>query len=121
VRRWADVFLRLPPSRRPFAILEFCQVAIAYVKDPRQEVLEDADAVIERGYGDCDAKQRLLVALCTACGIQARALPVIRGDAFPHVLAELHLGGRWVPADPTILNSRINAIPPASQAVTNYW
>ncbi len=121
VRRWAQVFARLPPERRAPAILEFCQIAIAYCKDPRQEVLEDADTVLERGYGDCDAKQRLLVALCSACGIGARALPIVRGDEIPHVLAELYLGGRWVPADPTILNSGINAIPPASQVMTNYW
>jgi hypothetical protein len=120
VRHWAGAFLRLPPSRRAPAILEFCQIAIAYVRDPREEVLEDADTVLERGGGDCDAKQRLLVALCTACGIPARALPVFRGDQFPHVLAELYLGGRWLPADPTIINSGINAIPPPSQAVTNY-
>jgi transglutaminase-like putative cysteine protease len=125
VQQWASEFLKVRPgATRAAAILRFCQYAIDYVRDPREEVLESADVVLLRGYGDCDAKQRLFVALCTACGIAARALPVFRGlnaERFPHVLAEVLLDGRWYRADPTILNSLINAIPSASHAITNYW
>src|SRR5262249_33059268 len=80
VKQWAAEFEKLPPGApRAAAILRFCQYSIDYVRDPGEEVLESADVVLLRGYGDCDAKERLFVALCTACGIAARALPVFRG------------------------------------------
>lgn len=121
VRQWATVFSRLREQERPAAILYFVQWGIDYVRDPGREVLEDAAVALLRGYGDCDAKSRLFVALCIACGIPARGLPVRPEDDFPHILAEVFLGGRWLRADPTILNSAIADIPPASRAVTNYW
>ena len=125
VKQWAQEFHKLPAgAARAAAILRFCQYSIDYVRDPGEEVLESADVVLLRGYGDCDAKQRVFVALCTACGLASRALPVFRGlnaERFPHVLAEVLLDGRWYRADPTILNSLINVIPSASHAITNYW
>lgn len=121
VQFWSRAFLALPPSRRASAILEFCQVPISYVRDPRTEVLEDADAVLERGWGDCDAKVRLFIAICTACGVPARAHPVILDDgSFPHVLSDIYLA-QWIPADPTIVNSTIGNVSPAGRAITNYW
>jgi len=120
VRRWAVVFRRLPLEERPGAILRFVQWAIDYVRDPGQEVLEDAAVALLRGYGDCDAKSRAFVALCIASGIPARGLPVRVDQGFPHIEAEVFVGGRWVRADPTILNSAIGQVPPASSAVTNY-
>lgn len=119
VRAWAKTFLRLPPSERAPAILQFVQYGIDYVRDPGEEVLEDADVVLERGYGDCDAKERLFVALCNAVGIPAKGHPVFRGERFPHILADVWIGRRWVPADPTIQNSSIGQIPPARFALTN--
>jgi transglutaminase-like putative cysteine protease len=121
VQRWARVFLRLPLSMRAAAILHFAQYAIDYVRDPGEEVLEDAATVLERGYGDCDAKERVFVALCVACGIPARGHPVFRGARFPHILADVQVNGRWVAADPTIQNSEIGKIPPAWAAQTNAW
>jgi transglutaminase-like putative cysteine protease len=116
----ATVFLQLPPEERPAAILRFVQWGIDYVRDPGREVLEDAAVALLRGYGDCDAKSRLFVALCIACGIPARGLPVRVDEDFPHILAEVFVDGRWQRADPTILNSAIADIPPASRAITNY-
>jgi transglutaminase-like putative cysteine protease len=121
VQRWAAVFRRLPYAERPAAILRFCQYAIDYVRDPRREVLEDSAVTLLRGFGDCDAKTRVFVTLCRASGIPAREKPVRPAEDFPHILAEVYVGGRWRPADPTILNSSIDQIPPAWKAVTNYW
>lgn len=121
VQRWAAVFMRLPAPERPAAILKFCQYAIDYVRDPRREVLEDAAVTLSCGYGDCDAKTRVFVALCRACGIAARERPVRPEADFPHIFAEVNINGRWRPVDPTILNSSIGRIPPGWLAVTNYW
>ncbi|MDI1445937.1 transglutaminase domain-containing protein [Polyangium sp. 6x1] len=121
VQRWAAVFQKLPLEQRPAAILKFCQYAIDYVRDPRREVLEDSAVTLMRGYGDCDAKARVFVTLCRACGVIAREKPVRPAEDFPHILAEVYLGGRWCAVDPTILNSSIDRIPPGWMAVTNYW
>ena len=74
-----------------------------------------------RGYGDCDAKARVFVALCRASGIPAREHSVRPAQDFPHILAEVCVNGQWRRVDPTILNSSIGNIPPAWLAVTNYW
>lgn len=121
VQRWAAVFNRLPMGERPAAILKFCQYAIDYVRDPKREVLEDASVTLCRGFGDCDAKTRVFVALCRACGIRAREHPVRPDQDFPHIFAEVFLRGQWLPVDPTILNSSIGRIPPGWLAKTNYW
>lgn len=121
VQHWANIFRQRPVDERPGAIYRFVQWSIDYVRDPGQEVLEDAATVLLRGYGDCDAKSRLFVALCLASGIAARGLPVRVDDGFPHIAAEVFIGGQWQKADPTILNSVIGQIPPASQAITNSW
>ena len=120
VHRWAAVFRRLPYVERAAAILRFCQYAIDYVRDPKREVLEDSAVTLLRGYGDCDAKTRVFVALCRASGVPAREKPVRPAQDFPHILAEVYIRGRWRPADPTIVNSSIDRIPPAWLAVTNY-
>ena len=121
VQRWARVFRELPIDRRAPAILKFCQYALDYVRDPKREVLEDSAVTLNRGFGDCDAKSRVFIALCIACGIPARSFPVRPEADFPHVLAEVFWRGAWFRADPTILNSEIGRIPPGSMAVTNYW
>ena len=121
VRHWASVFRKLPVNERPGAIFRFVQWAIDYVRDPGQEVLEDAATVLLRGYGDCDAKSRTFVVLCVASGIPARGLPVRVDDGFPHIVAEVYVGDRWLKADPTILNSAIGDVPAAASAITNYW
>ncbi len=121
IQRWADVFRRLPYDERAPAILTFCQYALDYIRDPKREVLEDSAVTLARGFGDCDAKSRVFVALCLACGVPARSFPVRPEYDFPHVLAEVYWRGQWQKADPTVLNSEIGRIPPGSLCVTNYW
>ncbi len=123
VRAWASQFLQGRDSRAiADAILSFCQLSIDYVNDPGVEILDSASVAIVRGFGDCDAKSRLFVALCLACGIPARIQPRFRegGKRFPHVLAAVQLDNCWYEADPTIINSRIGQIP-VQNIVTNYW
>jgi len=129
VQRWAAVFRALPLTSRAPAILRFAQ-GLEYVRDPGEEWLEAADVTLARGYGDCDAKERIFVALCVACGIPAVAVPVFRGDRFPHVMAAAFVpivvgnrfyGWRWLEADPTVQNSTLGWIPPYRFARTNHW
>ncbi|MEZ4301580.1 MAG: hypothetical protein R3B70_41990 [Polyangiaceae bacterium] len=129
VQRWAGVFRRLPITERVPAILRFAQ-ALEYVRDPGEEWLESADVTLLRGYGDCDAKERIFVALCVACGIPAVGVPVFRGERFPHVMAAAFvpvaganglLTWRWMQVDPTIQNSTVGWIPPYRLAQTNHW
>lgn len=129
VQFWAVQFRRLPPHERAPAILRFVQYGIEYVRDPAEEVLEDAEVTLLRGFGDCDAKEAVFVALCNACGIPAVGVPVFRGDRFPHVMAAVRVPVRhgpfvrlqWVEADPTIQNSALGWIPPYSGARTNHF
>jgi transglutaminase-like putative cysteine protease len=107
------------PWARARAILLFCQVCIEYVPDPGEEVLEGSPVVLERGFGDCDAKARLFVALALGAGLEAEHEPIFRGDSFPHVRARVLLGGRWLFVDPSILNSDL-ASPNAGPPVTNF-
>jgi transglutaminase-like putative cysteine protease len=82
------------------------------------ELLDSAAVGLHRGYGDCDLKARLFVALCLACGVAAEIEPVFKGETgFPHVRARVltetsETGGeRWETADPTIVNSTIGHLP----------
>ncbi len=129
VMSWAQQFLALPEEERAPAILRFVQNCIRYERDPAWfdeagvrhgiELLDSAATGFFRGYGDCDLKARMFVALCLACGVTARISPVFRGvNGFPHVRAEvLRLGGEasdpagWEVADPTIVNSTIGRLP----------
>lgn len=90
-------------------ILDFVQKAITYRRDPAGEVLEDSEATIERGFGDCDAKTRVFVAMCLASGLRARTKPVFRGKRFPHVLAEVFLDGSWIEADPSYYDAPLGS------------
>jgi hypothetical protein len=129
VQHWAGVFRGLPITERAPAILRFAQ-SLEYVRDPGEEWLEAADVTLSRGWGDCDAKERIFVALCVASGIPAVGVPVFRGDQFPHEMAAAFVpvvaggrfyGWRWLDADPTIQNSTLGWIPPYRLARTNHW
>ena len=124
VLAWARTFVTLPRPDREEAILRFVQRCIRYERDPAWydreghrhgiEVLESSAVALRRGYGDCDAKARLFVAICLAAGVPAEIEPVFRGEnGFPHVRARvLHPdGSRWQTADPTIVNSTIGKLP----------
>ena len=123
VLTWARGFVALPRPDREEAILRFVQRCIRYERDPAWydreghrhgiELLDSSAVALHRGYGDCDVKARLFVALCLATGITAEIEPVFRGEnGFPHVRARvLSPGGRWETADPTIVNSTIGRLP----------
>jgi transglutaminase-like putative cysteine protease len=66
----------------------FVRDSIKYVRDPHAEEFTDSDTILLRGYGDCDDKARLYVALCRSAGIVARIRPCFVGDDFVHVQAE---------------------------------
>jgi hypothetical protein len=125
---WARQFNRPPVDKRAAAILRFVQRCIRYERDPAWfdaqgtrhgiELLDSAAVGLHRGYGDCDLKARLFVALCLACGVTADIEPVFTGDTgFPHVRARVRsetsetAGERWETADPTIVNSTIGHLP----------
>lgn len=107
------------PWARARAILRFCQYCIEYTRDPGTEVLDSGEVGLVRGYGDCDVKARLCVALMLASGLEAEIDPVFVGDTFPHVRARVYLDRRWWVVDPSILNSDVGALP-TSGVVTNW-
>jgi hypothetical protein len=130
VLKWAEVFRRLPYRERAPAILRFVQRAIRYERDPAWydaagkrhgiEVLDSSAVGLMRGFGDCDVKARLFVALALASGVPARIDPVFRGErGFPHVRNEVWDvdTGRWQVADPSIVNSDIGRLP--KKSITN--
>jgi hypothetical protein len=126
---WARQFLQVPEEERAGAILRFCQECIRYERDPSWhdvhgqrhgiELLDSSAVGLQRGYGDCDLKARLFVALSLSSGLQAGIEPVFRGkEGFPHVRARVLVEPReaggppsWEVADPTIVNSRIGLLP----------
>jgi hypothetical protein len=126
---WARQFLRVRSDERAEAILRFCQECVRYERDPSWhdaagnrhgiELLDSSAVGLQRGYGDCDLKARLFVALCLSSGLHAGIEPVFRGkEGFPHVRARVlvetkEAGGpaSWEVADPTIVNSRIGCCP----------
>jgi transglutaminase-like putative cysteine protease len=121
---WARAFVGLPRPAREEAILRFAQRCLRYERDPAWfdpgghrhgiEVLDSSAVALQRGYGDCDVKARLFVALCLATGVPAEIEPVFRGEnGFPHVRARVRTpdGRRWQTADPTIVNSTIGKLP----------
>ena len=124
VLAWARAFAGLPRPHREEAILRFAQRCIRYERDPAWydregqrhgiELLDSSAVALQRGYGDCDVKARLFVALCLATGVPAEIEPVFQGEnGFPHVRARVLRpdGRRWQTADPTIVNSTIGKLP----------
>jgi len=103
--RVAARFCRMPSAEaRTRAIQRWVRDNIRYVYDyrisegMRGEEFADAETCITRGYGDCDDKSRLFVALVRAAervrpmGVRARIRPVFRVHPlweFVHVQAEV--------------------------------
>jgi hypothetical protein len=124
IQWWVQAFRALPRPEREGAILRFCQRCLRYERDPAWfdarggrhgiELLDSSAVGLSRGYGDCDLKARVFVALCLAAGVPAEIEPVFRGEnGFPHVRARVLRvdDARWDTADPTIVNSSIGALP----------
>jgi hypothetical protein len=117
--RWLAPFEGTPEREHVRILFRFVRDAIRYTKDPGEEVLDGSAVVLARGYGDCDAKARLFVALCLASGINARIDPVFRGNSFPHVRAVWMDGDLLVVVDPCIINSDVGELPRGAP-ITNY-
>lgn len=112
VLAWAQQFEPLRASRSDLdcvrAVLRFVRDCIFYTHDPGTERLEAASFGLLEGWGDCDQKSTLIVALLLALGFRAEIDPVFRGaEGFPHVRARVWLAGRWYKLDPTIINSDV--------------
>jgi transglutaminase-like putative cysteine protease len=71
----------------------FVRDGIKYIRDPGVEEFSDSDAVLSRGYGDCDDKERVFVALCRSVGIDARIRPIHDDRGFVHVQAVVTFPG----------------------------
>jgi transglutaminase superfamily protein len=110
--RVAERFCRIPTAEaRTRALQRWVRDNIRYVYDwrvsqgTRGEEFADAQTCIERGYGDCDDKSRLFVALVRAAervrplGAQASIRPVFRAHPlweFVHVQAESRWPGSYM-------------------------
>ena len=83
------------------AVFEFVKRAIRYVKDPASEEFSDAEEILRAGFGDCDDKVRLFVALARSLGLDARVRPILAPAAdggrpdFTHVQAEIRWPGSY--------------------------
>lgn len=85
---------------------KFVRDSIRYISDPGgMEQLSDSDVILEQGFGDCDDKARLFVALCTCVRVIARIRPCFTdpavGENFVHVQAEVFLQSQneYVPVE----------------------
>lgn len=113
VREMTRIFVKAYGSNDPEKVARgfqrFVRDGIRYVPDGPGEELSDSEQTIRTAAGDCDDKARLFVALCRSDKLEARILPVFRGDDFTHVQAEVFLkirgprervaSARWVPAE----------------------
>ena len=112
IERVAARFCLMPNGEaRTRALQRWVRDNIRYIYDwrmsqgSRGEEFADAETTLERGYGDCDDKSRLFVALVRAAeqvrpmGVQARIRPVFRAHPlweFVHVQAEVRWFGSQV-------------------------
>jgi len=103
----------------------FVRDSIRYVRDPAGEEFSDSDVILTRGYGDCDDKARLFVALSRSIGVAARTRPCFIGEDFVHVQAEVLLnqhgqtgaccmreGCRWCTAELIVRGVELGELPP---------
>jgi transglutaminase-like putative cysteine protease len=114
-RRFAQAPCYDPNDLEPLArdLFEFVRDAIKYIKDPLVEELSDSQQVLEQGFGDCDDKARLYVALCRSVGITARIRPVFDGpESFVHVQAEVYLPRKgWRVCDLIVRDLPLGSLP----------
>lgn len=100
----------LPAVGRSLA--RFVRDSIRYVRDPAGEEFSDSDVILDRGYGDCDDKCRLFVALARSIGARARTRPCFVGDEFVHVQAELFTERGWEIVELIVRGVEPGAAPP---------
>ena len=68
-------------------LFEYVQHKIKYVSDPASEEFSDAEQTMRQGFGDCDDKAELLVALLRSASssFEAHIRPVLNDVGFAHV------------------------------------
>ena len=78
-------------------VFELAQHRIKYISDPASEEFSDAEVVLRQGYGDCDDKVRLFVALLRSASpsFNAAIRPVLTsdGESFAHVQGVVRFPG----------------------------
>lgn len=130
MRNFAKRFANIADTeRRAREIQRWVRDNIHYVQDYRiieklpGEEFADSEAILRRGYDDCDGKSRLFVCLCRLCGIESRIRPVFSRHPldFVHVQAEvrwprseiLHYAepGGWLLAELILKNCEIGMNP----------
>jgi transglutaminase-like putative cysteine protease len=90
----------------------FVRDSVRYIPDPSYEEISDSQTILENGYGDCDDKARLFVALCRSVGIDSRIRPIFDDEGyFYHVQAEAKWPG----------SARFRGRNAAAQAQPNGW
>lgn len=99
-RKFAQRFANIAdPERRAREIQRWVRDNIHYSEDYRiieqlpGEEFADSEAILRRGYDDCDGKSRLFVCLARICGLDTRIRPVFSRHPldFVHVQCEV----RW--------------------------
>jgi transglutaminase-like putative cysteine protease len=95
---------RIDPNRLDLlaeAVFDYCKRAIRYVKDPASEEFSDGEQILRDGFGDCDDKVRLFVAMARSLGLDARVRPILQAAGagerpdFTHVQAEVRYPGSY--------------------------
>lgn len=103
------------------AILAWCQAHLRYVRDPWtpdgiERLQHPAVTIFETGSGDCDELAPVFSALCAAIGAPWAFRSVGQELLFPgkmvHVYSLVHVGGRWLAADPTFVGAPLGWEPP---------
>lgn len=84
------------------AVHRYVRDAIEYVDDPSQ-IFRAGDVTLVFRVGNCVNTARLIVALCEAANVTARAIPVPDSDGeITHTAAQIQHGGAWHWAEATI-------------------
>jgi len=97
VARW--IAMAFDPNNREAiarAIFALVRDQVRYIPDPDSEEFSDSDLILHGGYGDCDDKARVFVALARSLRFDAAIRPVLSrrtdgADDFTHVQAVI----RW--------------------------
>lgn len=91
--------------RRANALFHFVRDGVHFQRDPdRRENLTDPRLDLVRGFGDCDNKASVFMALALAVGMEADIWPVWNGDVFTHAQGAI----RW-PGSERFANARDGA------------
>ncbi len=96
------------------ALQHFVRDKIRYVRDPRDaEMVQDAQRTLIIGSGDCDDKSVLLASLLLSIGFPSIRFVALgfKGGMYSHVLPEVKLGTRWIPAETIVPGKEVGWYP----------